>query len=75
MMQVVIFVCLHQDAGMIASGSTFGPHLWRVIEILFCMLHALVYSDYPRDAVQPCYDPKDPKDPQGRTNIAANSQP
>ena len=47
------FVCLHQDAGMIASGSTFGPHLWRVIETLFCMLHALVYSDYPRDAVQP----------------------
>ena len=42
---------------MVASDSTFRPHLGRVIRDLFRLLHAvrhvteaLVYSDYPRAA-------------------------
>ena len=34
----------------------------------------MVAPTWPTERVG-CYDPKDPKDPQGRTNTAANSQP
>ena len=47
------FLCFHRGTGMIANSSrptSPPPHLGRVIKDLFRLLHALVHSDYPRDA-------------------------
>ena len=48
---------LTRGTGMIASSSTFCPHLGRVIRDLFRQLHALwhgtealVYSNHPMEA-------------------------